>query len=148
MQRVDALGTIMIVIPTVCLLLTLQWGGTEYSWSNWRVILCLCIFGILGLAWLYYQYLMKERAMVPFRLLAQRSIAGSNFYSSTAFSNFYIFIYWIPLWFQSIKNVSAEQSGIWFLATTVSYFVIIIVSGGLVSLRQSLFPRLHFDQRR
>lgn len=133
-KRIDALGSVIVMTATLCLLLAVQWGGSAYAWGNWRVVLCLCISGVLFLVWLYYQYLMKERAMVPFRLLAQRSIAGSNLFSSTGFSNFYIFLYWIPLWFQSVKNASAEQSGVWFLATTASYFVSIILSGGLVRL--------------
>ncbi|KAH8651346.1 major facilitator superfamily domain-containing protein [Xylariales sp. PMI_506] len=133
LERIDALGTVLITSSTVCLLLALQWGGSTYPWSNWRVILCLCIFGVVGLVWLYYQSLMGEKAMVPYRLLKQRSIAGSNFYSATGFSNFYIFLYWMPLWFQAIKNVSAERSGVWFLAATIAYFLSIIVSGGLIT---------------
>ncbi|KAI5865334.1 major facilitator superfamily domain-containing protein [Durotheca rogersii] len=133
LKRIDALGTVMVVAATVCFLLALEWGGSAYPWSDWRVILCLCVFGVVGLAWLYYQYTMGEKAMVPFRILAQRSIAGSNFFSSTGFSSFYIFIYWIPIWFQAVKDVSAEQSGVWFLAATASYFVFIIVGGGLIT---------------
>lgn len=124
----------MVIGTTTSLLLALQWGGTTYSWGNWRVVLCLVIFGVVGIAWVYYQHRTGDRGLLPLRLLKNRSVLGSNFYSSTTFPNFTIFLYWVPTWFQAVKNVSAQQSGVYFLAAALTYTVFLMMTGGLVSL--------------
>jgi hypothetical protein len=132
--KLDPLGNLFFMPGIICLLLALQWGGTTYPWSSWRVILCLALFGVLILAFLVVQIWRQETATVPPRILMQRSI-----YSAVAFmfclgACMMVMIYYvraqiclplssylafpdsyilqIPVWFQAIKGVSAERSGI------------------------------------
>lgn len=48
-KQLDLPGTAVFVVDIVCCLLALQWGGSKYPWSNWRVVLCLVLFGVLTL---------------------------------------------------------------------------------------------------
>ena len=74
-QQLDSIGFFFFVPMTVCLILSLQWGGTVYDWNNPRIIALLTLAGILALAFLYSQYRAGENGMFPLQLMRQRSVA-------------------------------------------------------------------------
>lgn len=45
----------------------------------------------------------------------------------------FIIVYYVPIWFQAVKDVTAQQSGINFLACSGSMSVAAIIAGTLVS---------------
>ena len=110
--RFDPIGTLLFMPCIICLLLALQWGGTQYPWSDGRVIALFVVFGILLLAFIGVQVWVGDNATVPLRIAKQRSIAFSCFYSMCVGAAFFIMIYYIPIWFQAIRGASATQSGI------------------------------------
>ncbi|KAH8660103.1 major facilitator superfamily-domain-containing protein [Xylariales sp. PMI_506] len=133
LARVDLAGTAVLIPWIVCLLLALEWGGTTYAWSNWRIILLLCLFGVLLAFWTYIQYAQRDKGTLPLHIIKQRSVAcGMVFMLGIAGSLFNI-IYYIPIWFQVVKGVTAEQSGINFLAFSGSMVLANISSGALAS---------------
>ena len=58
-SQFDLWGTVIFLPMVVCLLLALQWGGSEYEWSNWRVVLLLCLFSVLLVAFVGIQLWKK-----------------------------------------------------------------------------------------
>lgn len=73
--EMDPLGVAFLVSATLCALLALQWGGVEKPWSDSSVVGCLVGFVLLLIAFVVDQYLMKERASYPFRILRKRNVA-------------------------------------------------------------------------
>jgi MFS transporter, DHA2 family, glioxin efflux transporter len=73
--QMDPLGVALLVSGTVCILLALQWGGVQKSWSSSSVIGCIVGFVLLFTAFLIDQWFMKERASYPFRILRGRNVA-------------------------------------------------------------------------
>ena len=69
----DWIGTFLFILSMISVLLALQWGGSKYSWDNGRIIVLLIIFAVGMSSFIYSQYLQKERATVPPRLIKQRS---------------------------------------------------------------------------
>lgn len=53
LDRFDLIGTLILIPWIICLLLALQWGGSQYSWNSWRIILLLVLFAVLFVIWLY-----------------------------------------------------------------------------------------------
>ncbi|KAK9781523.1 putative Major facilitator superfamily (MFS) profile domain-containing protein [Seiridium cardinale] len=131
--RIDLLGTMFIMPAIIALLIALQYGGKTYSWNNWRIILCLVIFSVLTLIWLYHEFRLGEKATVPLRIIKQRSVAASVLFTLTGFSNFFIMTYWVPIWFQSVRDNSAQQSGINYLAATIAMSITTILTGFAIS---------------
>lgn len=62
----DLPGTTLFVTSIVLLFIALEFGGTKYAWSNFRVILCfffsaLCMAGFVVLQWyLGEKYVRKD----------------------------------------------------------------------------------------
>ncbi|KAI8202194.1 Efflux pump aflT [Colletotrichum sp. SAR 10_76] len=133
MDNFDLVGTLLLIPWVICLLLALQWGGTEYAWSNWRIILCWCIFALCFLLWGFVQYREGDKATVPLRIMSQRTMIASCWTILLLFSLLFIDVYYIPIWLQAVKNHSAYKSGIDLLASSASMSVATIVSGILTS---------------
>ncbi|KAM0258570.1 hypothetical protein ACHAQJ_003741 [Trichoderma viride] len=73
LDRFDLIGTLVLIPWVICLLLALQWGGSEYTWNSWRIILLLVFFAVLFVLWLFIQYKEGNKATLPLRIVQQRS---------------------------------------------------------------------------
>ncbi|KAF5527606.1 Efflux pump aflT [Colletotrichum aenigma] len=131
-MKFDPLGTGLLLTSLVCLMLALQWGGGEYAWSDGRVIAVLVVFAVTILPWMALQYFQGDDATVPLSILKQRSVAGSNLYLLFLNGAFGVFIFFLPVWFQSINGDSAQSSGFKQIALCISTAIASIVAGGMV----------------
>ncbi|KAK8057326.1 hypothetical protein PG996_011263 [Apiospora saccharicola] len=133
MYQLDVIGAALLMPPIICLLLALQDGGTGHSWNNPRVIGLLItsvvLFGVFG----YSQHRHADVAMIPFRLIKQRSVLAGFWYILCTSSALVIMTYFLPLWFQVVKGASAIQSGVGLLPMLLGVIFCVIISGFAVS---------------
>ncbi|KAI1125926.1 MFS general substrate transporter [Nemania abortiva] len=133
LMRFDPIGTLIFIPSVISLLLALQWGGTTYPWSNGRIIGLFVVFGVLILAFLYVQWHQQENATVPPRIFRNRTVMAGSFFAFSIGSAFFLFIYYIPIWFQAVQGVSAVNSGIRNLPMLLSVVVASLFAGGLIT---------------
>ncbi|KIW07220.1 uncharacterized protein PV09_02079 [Verruconis gallopava] len=132
-MKLDPLGTLFFLPSIVCLLLALQWGGTKYDWSSWRVILLLVIFAAGFVAFVIVQAITRNTtATIPSRIILQRSVIFSAIYTFFNGSVFMTEVYYIPIWFQAIKGSSAVHSGIQSIPLVLSLVTLAMLCGILV----------------
>lgn len=129
----------------ISLLLALQWGGSKYAWGSWRIILLLTLFGVLLVLWVVVQVREGDKATVPVKIISQRSMASGVWYMFCTFSNFFIIVYYIPIWFQTVRNYSAYQSGINFLTTSAAMSLTVICAGIMVFMTPGFLRLLIAD---
>ncbi|KAB8203107.1 major facilitator superfamily domain-containing protein [Aspergillus parasiticus] len=132
LSQLDLLGSLCFLPAIICVLLALQWGGTTYPWHDGRIIALFTVFGVLLLAFAGIQWWRQEKATVPPRLIANRNVWGAALFSFCLNASFIIFTYYLPMWFQSIKGVTATKSGIMNLPMVLAVVIFSIISGGLV----------------
>jgi protein-S-isoprenylcysteine O-methyltransferase Ste14 len=96
--RLDPLGTLFFLPSMVCLILALQWGGSEYAWNSWRVIVLLVIFAVTIVIFCVIQILMPQSATVPVRVMKQRSALAGTLYMIFLSGAMMILVYYIPFW--------------------------------------------------
>ncbi|KAJ7473151.1 DHA14-like major facilitator [Mycena galericulata] len=132
-NQFDPLGTLVFIPAIVCLLLALQWGGSKYPWGNGRIIALFVVFAVLISIFIGIQIWKQDMGTVPPRILKQRSIMAGTWYTLCMGASFLIFVYFLPIWFQSIKGVSAVKSGIDYLPMILSLVVASLLSGGIVA---------------
>ena len=131
--QLDPIGTLVFLPSIVCLLLALQWGGFTYAWKDSRIIALLILFGVLGLAFIALQIWKQEAATVPPRIFKQRSIASAVWFSICIGATLQVLVFYLPIWFQAIKDVSPIKSGIDNLPLILALVVAAIVNGAFVS---------------
>ncbi|KAJ7499709.1 DHA14-like major facilitator, partial [Mycena latifolia] len=132
-DQFDPIGTVIFVPAIVCLLLALQWGGSKYPWSDGRIIALFVLFGVLISGFIGIQIWKQDRATVPPRILKQRSILSGTWFSLCLGSSFFILVYFLPIWFQAIKGVSAVKSGIDNLPMILSLVISSLLAGGIIT---------------
>ncbi|MCJ1387261.1 hypothetical protein MMC18_000101 [Xylographa bjoerkii] len=134
LSQLDAIGTALLVPGVACLLLALQWGGQTYSWSNGRIIALMTLTGVLLAAFVAVQILLPATATLPPRIFKRRSVVAGFWQTIFIGSGNYIFAYFLPIWFQTIKGVSALQSGIRILPLMLS-MVLGSITGGITTTK-------------
>jgi MFS family permease len=134
LAQFDLPGTICFLPGVVTLLLALQWGGSTYPWRNGRVIALFIISGLLLISFVVIQIWKQEKATVPPRVFKNRNVWGSAWFGICLGAAFFILIFYIPIWFQAIKEVDAVKSGIMNLPMVLSLVIVSVVAGGLVTV--------------
>lgn len=127
--RLDPIGTFFFLPSIICLLLALQWGGVTYDWSDGRIIALLVLFGVLLIAFILVQAWKKDNATVPPRIFLNRSILAGSWFSFCNGGSMQTVFYFLPLWFQAIKGVTAVKSGIMNLPMVLGVVIASIMAG-------------------
>lgn len=70
---------------------------------------------------------------MPPRIATQRSIAFGSLFGICIGGSFFLFIYYLPIWFQAIHGVDAIQSGIDNLPLILAQVLGTIVAGGMTT---------------
>ncbi|KAI0376684.1 major facilitator superfamily domain-containing protein [Hypomontagnella monticulosa] len=133
LKKLDPIGSSAFLPGIVCLILVLQWGGIEYSWNNGRIIALLVLCAVFCSIFVAIQIWKKEDATVPPRIMKQRSIAAATWFGFWNGAGLMALTYYLPIWFQAVKGVSAVESGIMLLPLVLSTVITSLVSGALVS---------------
>ncbi|KAF0548089.1 MFS general substrate transporter [Gigaspora margarita] len=118
-KRIDFIGIIIMISSTVCILLPLNWGGSTYAWNSPVIIVLLCA-GTVG----YIIFGLVETYVVSEPVVSPSIFQGMIFFS---------LIFYIPLYFQVVNEVSATQSGIYYLPCILSGVLFSILAGQMFS---------------
>ncbi|KAH6607730.1 efflux pump antibiotic resistance [Trichoderma cornu-damae] len=127
--RLDPIGTFFFVPSIVCLLFALQWGGSTYAWSSWRIILLFVVSGVTGMAFAIVQIKMPKTASLPPRVITQRTVLSGTFYMLFTAGAMMLCVYYLPLWFQTTHGVSPVRSGIYTLPLVLGLVAAVLMSG-------------------
>lgn len=128
-KRLDPIGTVIFVPSIVCLLLALQWGGSTYAWSSWHIILLFVLFAVLLIGFSIVQILTPQTASIPVRIITQRSVFGATMFTFFIAGSMLMLVYYLPIWFQTVKGVAALSSGIYTLPLVLALVVSSIMNG-------------------
>ncbi|KAF5984804.1 putative DHA14-like major facilitator [Fusarium bulbicola] len=133
LHDLDPIGTLCFLPGVVCLLLALQWGGTKFPWSSAKVIGPLVLGVALLAAFVAVQAWKGDKATVPPRIFRQRTLVSASIFTLLLSAAYFTIVFYIPIWFQAIKGVSAVKSGIMCLPMILSVVIFSIVAGGGVT---------------
>ena len=132
--QLDLGGSAIFIGAMVCLLLALQWGGTTKLWSNGSVIGTLVAFGVLIIIFVVWEFWMNERALLVRRLMKQKSLVLMSLYVTFNCAGFFVLLYYLPIYFQSIDGVSAQDSGVRNLPYILAIGISTICSGVYITI--------------
>lgn len=111
-QKMDGIGSVILVASITCLFLALEWGGAKYNFGNARIIILFIVPGLSFVGWIWVQRWKGDNATVPPRIIEQRNIASASFTVFAMGGSYFVLLYYISIWFQAVKGKSAMQAGI------------------------------------
>ncbi len=131
--QMDPLGTALVMGGVISYILALQYGGQTKAWNDATVIGLLvgfvAIFAVFGV-WEFYN---DERSMIIPRLFLHRNVWVSSVFAFLFAGSYFIIIYYLPIYFQSIDNSSPTDSGVRNLPLILAVTVATVASGAAVS---------------
>ncbi|KAE9380903.1 MFS general substrate transporter [Stipitochalara longipes BDJ] len=140
--NMDILGTLTVMCAVICYLLALQKSGIKHPWKSAMVIRLLVRSILLFIIFVGVQIYLGERAMLVNRLVENRTVYGGMLFIFFLASSSWIFVYYIPIYFQTIDGVSAGQSGVRTIPMVLGITLATIISGGAISALGYLIPFL------
>jgi MFS family permease len=129
---VDWFGMVSILAVSILLLLGLNFGGATFPWDSAQVI-CLIVFGALMIA--FFLFSEKRLAKYPLMPLGVFETLSNNATILVALGHSMVNIgveYYLPLFFQSVRQASPLRSGVLLLPITVTAAATDIVAGILI----------------
>jgi MFS family permease len=139
--QMDLVGTFLVMAAVVCFILAFQWGGSFKAWSDSTVIGTLVGFVLISVVFVANELYMGDRAILEPRLMAMRRIWANCAHVFFVSGGFFIHIYYIPIFFQTIQGLSPMASGVCNLPINIGCFLS-IASGFLVSIYGRLWAPL------
>lgn len=95
LAKLDLVGQLCLMPSVVCLLLALQWGGSVYTWSSWRIIVLFTVFAVLAVAFVLAQVLQGPQvALIPGSVIKKRSIIAGMWIAACLAWVMMIFVYY------------------------------------------------------
>jgi EmrB/QacA subfamily drug resistance transporter len=117
-HRLDVFGAGLLVAASVALMLGLSWGGERHAWNSPEV---LALFGASALFWVLFglRQATATEPLVPLTVLKNsvvRTGTASSCFGMGALIGLTVFI---PVYFESVMGLPADQSGLALLPLTV-----------------------------
>ncbi|KAJ5199662.1 hypothetical protein N7491_009540 [Penicillium cf. griseofulvum] len=131
--QIDPIGTILLICTITSYILPLQFGGQTKAWNSSTVIGLLVGFSLMVIAFMAWEWFQGERAAFPPRLMSNRLILVNAIYAFLFAGSYFIIVYYLPYYFQSVQNVNPTMSGVRNLPLIVSMSLAIIASGGSIT---------------
>ena len=94
---IDWIGICLSIPAVVCFLAALQIGSAWEGWSSWKPCVLFAVSAVLLAAFLFSQWRLRDKAMLPFRLVRQRVVICSMACSALIDGFYYVLIYNVSL---------------------------------------------------
>lgn len=95
LKRLDVPGFVAFVPLAISVILALEWAGSAYIWSNWRVILLWALVGVLALVFLGVEYRTGDESMFPLSLVQRRSVAFGALFTFCDSGALFVIAYYV-----------------------------------------------------
>lgn len=128
-HHMDLPGTLLLLSSVVCFILAVQYGGVTYPWNSSIVIGLIVGFVAIAAAFIILEILLKEDASMPPRIMKKPAVMSSSLFAFFFFGSYFTLIYYLPIYFQSIDNLSPTESGVRNLPLILTVSVFTILSG-------------------
>jgi EmrB/QacA subfamily drug resistance transporter len=131
-EKIDYLGAVLITGGLTTLILGLTWGGNQYAWGSWQVIVPLVasVFALTGFVF------AEKKATAPilplefFKNSTFRVAAPIVFLFGAAFFGALLYL---PLFKEAIQNASATSAGMAIVPLVIAMVIVSIFSGQFIS---------------
>ncbi|RSL54735.1 hypothetical protein CEP53_007360 [Fusarium sp. AF-6] len=132
-RQMDPIGIVLMMGATISYILAVQYGGQAHAWDSSVVIGLLVGFVLIIAAWVFACWYQGERSMISAHLIKDRTVAVMSAFAFVFAGAFFLAIYYIPIYFQSVHDASPTSSGVRNLPFIIAVTFATIGSGAMVS---------------
>ncbi|EGV64972.1 hypothetical protein PSN45_005325 [Yamadazyma tenuis] len=133
LKQIDYLGIITAAIGLTLILVPISGGGSTFAWNS-PLVIVMFIVGTLSLVgFVVIEWKIPELPMIPLHLFKVPSLClllASSFLFGMAY---YGFLYYMPYFFNIVKQKSEVQSAVFLVPLVLCQAVGSIISGQIIS---------------
>ena len=119
LRRIDFLGAFVLVAAVSTMLLGLDWGSNR-GWSKTITIVSLCLSLPLFIAFVFVELKVAVEPFAPSRIIFERSLVACYLCNFFSFAGWLSVLFYLPLFFQAVDELSASQAGLRLLSGIVA----------------------------
>lgn len=142
--EIDYLGTTLFTGAIVSGVMAVNFGGIVYAWDSGRIIglfitsgICFILF---GLQQAFTVFTTKDRRIFPVEFLRSKTMIILFSETASASTGTFLPIYFIPLYFQFVRNDSALEAGVRLLPLVCFLVFGCVLNGAVMSATGYYFP--------
>jgi hypothetical protein len=140
LPKLDLFGFLLFTPAAITFLMALQFGsGSEYEWDSGEVIGLFCCAGAMALLFLAWEWHKGMAAMIPLPVVTMRRIWTSSLNYGFVMSATIAASSFMPIYFQSVRNLSPTMSGVYMLGSILPQIVFVVASGAISKSMMSRF---------
>ncbi len=128
LTTLDLVGFGLFLPASIMFFLALQFGGNEFSWNSPTVIGLSIGAGLTLIVFLLWEWRTGDEAMLPFSMISKRIVWSSCVTRLFYMGDIVVVSYYLPLYFQTVKEVSPVRSGYYTLPVILVQMILAVVS--------------------
>ncbi|KAH6715640.1 major facilitator superfamily domain-containing protein [Leptodontidium sp. MPI-SDFR-AT-0119] len=129
--KLDLVGFFFFAPAAMMLIFAIEWGGTMYLWNSPTIIGLFVGCGATFLVFVAWEHHVGAGAMIPLSIIRRRVIWSSCLYMLFFIGSALTAIFYLPLYFQTVRHASPTMSGVDLLPSIIATSLFSIVAGGL-----------------
>ncbi|KAI2785979.1 hypothetical protein POX_h09744 [Penicillium oxalicum] len=134
LRRIDYIGTFLFVSSISSFLIPLTWGGVSYPWSSWHTLVPLIVGAAGLLVFAFYETRYAKDPIVPPMIFRNRTATVSFMGSILQGLILWCTLYYLPLYYEAVKEYSPIVSGIALFPETFTVAPSAVVAGVLITV--------------
>lgn len=127
--KLDLFGFVLFAPAAIQFFLALDYGGREYAWNSSVVIGLFCGAGATAILFVLWEWCEGDNAMIPFSIIKLLPVWSSCMVMMLFFGCLQTATYYLPIYFQTIKQASPMLSGVYTLPSIISQLIFAVLSG-------------------
>ncbi|RAQ71783.1 macrolide phosphotransferase k [Aspergillus flavus] len=143
LARLDIVGNAIFIAAIIAVLIALTWGGTIYDWGTYHIVVPI-VLGFVGIGlFITFEWTISKEPSFPRSTVSNRTSIAALILCFTHSICVYWTFYFLPIYFQAVRGVSAMRSGI----NTLPVFAGILpfaILGGILLSKLGRYKPLHF----
>ncbi|CAE6340054.1 unnamed protein product [Rhizoctonia solani] len=133
LKKVDFIGSLLVLIGTGAIILSLTWGGAEYSWASVPVLVPLVLGGVIAITFIIWEWKFAELPLIPMYIFRYKMVVGAALTHFVNGYGMYVQIFYLPTFYQLAYGYSAIRSASLLLPVVLFQTLFSTLSGAMVS---------------
>ena len=127
-QKLDVAGAVLLVASTSTLLLALSWGGAFFGWLA-PVTIGIFVLSLVMFAGFFYRLRHTEEPLIPLEVLSSPVVLTAICAATLSVGLFLGLAIYTPILFETVRGLSASESGLALLPLMVGTVVGTLMAG-------------------
>jgi EmrB/QacA subfamily drug resistance transporter len=131
-HKIDYLGAAVIAIGATAIVLLTSWGGSQYAWGSWQILMLAGIFLVSLIAF----FIVESRAaepMLPLHVFKNRNFSVASTMSLLLGLAMLGALTFLPLYQQTVEHQSPTGSGLALIPLLIGSTVTSLIAGQVTS---------------